>query len=761
MAINTTTLEVTFAGELTDEQIEALTFEFDPALEVEKVERKADVEVAVANAEKTTTVVLTTKEQDPEANYKLVAVNDTELEAPIEVEISEIRSVRAINTTVDKNGTLEFAINGKEKAADLKALNEAGYTVTFNASANVFEGSKPTSTTGVVNAEPGTKFEYQVVISKDGETVAESARQAVEVQDYANTVTAITNVNVDLDGQSINDGQLALGDSARLIVKGTVKGNDDEVTLPATFTVDRPAVLSVDKDGVVTPKAKGTATVTVKSGELTKTITLNVGDARVVDATKSTIDKTSVSIAADKSETIIVELKDQYGLPIAGTVVADNSDADAKVITGEVTVDEPVNDKDGKPIVGKYELTLTAVGKDATGDVVVKVGSTEIGKINVSVKEAGEVAEYKLTADKTEFDLKIDDAGSATSETTLKAYDKNGLETTVEGTFEYESSNKDVVTVDKDSGKVTLSANAKAGDKATIIVKKVAGAFKDPVAQVEFTVVDSTPEITDVTFTSTPAITEATELDLSKILDVKASGSKGDVKVGYTVADDNTLNIYEANSNGTLTQNDEGEITNVKIGEVKLTNSPAGLGVKFTQDGEATAGKATVEVSLVDQTVGGDSPQPAQNKGSFNIAVIDKGNNFKGDTTIDVNLTTITADKEALDKIKAYGFDGNIENLEEKYPKTEDDLKGVKQSPTTLADVAKFLKVQYDATLNTQNIVAKDGKITIDGPLLSAADFKKIKGDKPGAYRLTIDGVAKIAISPDGTATFEALPQKN
>lgn len=104
-AIDATTMEVKIAGELTDAQIAELTFEFDPALEVTKVERKAAEAFRTFAATTSTTVVLTTAEQAADTTYNLVGVNGTDLETKVEVEAPvapglAVESVTAIESTI-------------------------------------------------------------------------------------------------------------------------------------------------------------------------------------------------------------------------------------------------------------------------------------------------------------------------------------------------------------------------------------------------------------------------------------------------------------------------------------------------------------------------------------------------------------------------------------------------------------------------------------------------------------------------------------
>lgn len=314
----------------------------------------------------------------------------------------------------------------------------------------------------------------------------------------------------------------------------------------STFTVQHPGILTIDENGTVNPHAKGETLVTVKVGEHTETITLKVGDTRKVDVEKSTISTTAIEVAAGKKVKVIVDLKDQYGMEFADTVKASNA-TDVSVIESEVTAIQVV--EEGKDIVGQYQLELEAVDESAKGDVIVKAGETVLGKINVTVKVAGEAATYELTTENTEFDLKTAE-GKANKQLTLKAFDLDGLEAQFNAAdFIYESSDKEVITVDEKTGEVTLVAT-EAGKTAKVVAKKVEGALDEQVAEIEFTVIDSTPVITEVTFTSSPALQNTLNVDFSKLASVIATGSKGDVKIAYQLVGNDTLEIVEADAEG-------------------------------------------------------------------------------------------------------------------------------------------------------------------------------------------------------------------
>ncbi|KMY55633.1 hypothetical protein AC623_18255 [Bacillus sp. FJAT-27231] len=125
-AVNDTTIEVTFDGKLTADQVKELEFTFDPALKVEKVELKATASVKAA-AEEKSTVVLTTEKQKEGTTYKLTAVNGTDLKAPVEVKQPEaltVKSVSAVSdievkvgaTSVELPKTVEVTLSDDSKA---------------------------------------------------------------------------------------------------------------------------------------------------------------------------------------------------------------------------------------------------------------------------------------------------------------------------------------------------------------------------------------------------------------------------------------------------------------------------------------------------------------------------------------------------------------------------------------------------------------------------------------------------------------------
>jgi len=96
------------------------------------------------------------------------------------------------------------------------------------------------------------------------------------------------------------------------------------------------------------------------------------------------------------------------------------------------------------------------------------------------------------------------------------------------------SKDEKVAKVNKDT--VELAKTAKAGDTVIVEIIETKGAIVKKLGDVKFHVVDTTPSITEVTFTSEPAITEETKsFDLTSVMNViaKVGGTDETVPVTY------------------------------------------------------------------------------------------------------------------------------------------------------------------------------------------------------------------------------------
>jgi hypothetical protein len=258
-------------------------------------------------------------------------------------------------------------VNDETTNANPEYLRQAGFDVKFvavnenNQAAPIFAGSPSatsTSSTGVLADEvPTGKYTIEVQILKDGKVVV-SDKAVIEVVDLESTVTAIDSVEL-TNNRSTSDTTddfvmksttLVTGESATITdIVGDAAGKKD-VSIPvdlATVESSNPAVVSVDPTTyTLTANAPGTATITVKIGNVTKTVNLTVTNtARKV--AKVTPSESSVKLVLGAYRPINVTAYDQYGDPIG---IDDNAD--------NVTV-------------------LESVPKDASGNDIVKVGSVD------------------------------------------------------------------------------------------------------------------------------------------------------------------------------------------------------------------------------------------------------------------------------------------------------------------------------------------------------------------------------------------------
>ena len=535
-------------------------------------------------------------------------------------DLTNITSVSALTTSVNlTGGKLELAVNGATVATDVAKLTEAGYTVEFKASDAVFTGGSTSATGELKTLAAGTTFKYQVIVSKDGTKVAESALQQVTVQNQAGVVTEISAINLVVTQNNadiaITSGKLATGDVAKVVVMGKtadMSATDKavDITAKVTLSSSKPGVLTVSNDGKISLKGMvGDVVITAKSGDISNTLSVNAGnEARKIDATKTTISPTSLTLATSASKTIEVIAKDQYGDAMAlqandiKTEVANNAD------TAEIAAAVSVSAKGDKE--GKHTFTLTAHASNVgTGTVVVKQNTTKLGEIALTVQKAGEAVSYQLeTADeKYELDAKTP---ATTLDLELIGYDKDGLKTGKidvqdNTTYTFESSDKKVATVDV-NGKVTPVAVG----TATITIYKTADAFKTPVATREITVKDTTPTISSVETKKVRTITTVGSTAFTDIFTINTVDAVG--KKGTAVVDSAT---------GTY---DEIKVGSDKVGKVLVVAQPESSDADyyFTAKAEQNNGL----------TIAGDG------KGQVYVYVLDNAGKQVGEVVIDVDI---------------------------------------------------------------------------------------------------------------------------
>ena len=509
----------------------------------------------------------------------------SEVEEPEEIKVEK---VVAEAQTVDLKDTVTFKINDEKQAITAAELPE-GYKAKFKASKSVFAGATEpslTSTSGVIHEKvaAGTKFDVEIeILDKDNKVVATSKVVKIDVADYSKIVESIERVEAKVNGQDVRLSEIALNDIVDIRVFAKVKNQKDakEIT-DFKLATDKPAVLSVQSDKTLKAKAKGTVELTVEVGEAKSKHTFKVNDSRKVDVKNSSLEPQVMNLAKEKTGEVELIVKDQYNVAMnLETTAIKVKEVETGLLKGPVTV---TKEKEA----GHYTIKLTAGTETKKGELAVTADGTEIGKVKVDVQKAGDEAEtYKASVKNAQFDKAKN--GNRTQTVTLRAFDKDGLELAnqpvIDGKkIQLVSTNTKTVTVKENQ--VTLTEQAVAGETVTVNVMKIEGAIEKKLAELKFTVVDSTPVIREVQFTSEPAITEETkDFDLSSIMKVMT-------KDGSTEADVETIFV-------------DGE--GVKKGEVQIqtmTEKPEaayGVGkVSITFDGKPLLEGGPIAVTVKD-----------------------------------------------------------------------------------------------------------------------------------------------------------------
>jgi hypothetical protein len=511
----------------------------------------------------------------------------------------EVKEVVATTDRVDNDTDkqyLEFTVNGEKLTVDY--LTEAGYTVEFQTTKPAWvNGSTGEFIEDATGVAVGEKFAYRVVISKNGNVVAESPLKEVTVIDTASVAKEITSYKLTHSGDvEIKSGKISLSDTAVAItdVKGTLLNGSKDQALTPTFKSSNEKVAVIDSSGNITPIAPGNVTFTITAGDATVTVPVTiVADER--KATSVTATKTSVSLAAGTETTVELTVKDQFGDPVkgfdldgtsgSGLDITDVKDS-TKVIATVSGASGSKSDIEATDENGKTTLYIKA---DATntgdGKLEIKDGTTLLSTISVKVGALGTAKTYKLELADASKDTTLDVYTGETKDNEVEfyynqyneagllmgpvvganAWDEDGVSGSSDvGTYSVVSSDTNVVdvAVEETTGKIKVTAK-KAG---TAKVKVLQGTV--PVAEVTITVVDSTPKVTAVTFEKDLKITTTDgELDLDTAVlkpsnialsgGTKSASIDADGKVyielgttpGYTTNEDILLGTIKVTSN--------------------------------------------------------------------------------------------------------------------------------------------------------------------------------------------------------------------
>ncbi|MFC2947528.1 S-layer homology domain-containing protein [Virgibacillus sediminis] len=366
-AVSSTEIEVTFDGELTDEEIAELSFDFNPDLEVTKVERKAE-EATLADTHATTTVVLTTEVQAADTQYTLEAVNGAVLEAPVVVEAPDTEApVLAVD------GETEISVeNGAE-------LTLPTVTATDNVDEEVEVTSEITDAEGNVLEEIDTTqagtYTVTYTATDAAGNVAEEVVVTVEVAEAPPAVESVsainaTTVEVELNRELAEDEVLpTFTFDGEVVAEENISVDGSTVTLSG---------LSLEDDSV---NPDGYNLTVVGEGEEELYNDTVVYDANELESL-STETVSPINAVVGEEVSVTYTLKDEDGDPIAGEDVRVRANFNGNVVEEQVlTSDEngevtfTYSEVDG----GAHNVSAVALSQPTLRDSSVNIDWVETG----------------------------------------------------------------------------------------------------------------------------------------------------------------------------------------------------------------------------------------------------------------------------------------------------------------------------------------------------------------------------------------------
>lgn len=620
------------------------------ALKAEDVTLAGNVVASVTTTGSKATV--TFQNGFPLDTEQTVKVGDKEFKFTYSIE--EIKSVTLDAKTFDddtEGQILTFKINGA--IADTEWLRQAGYTVNYvaanenNAAANIFEGASSTSSTGLLDDEITVgDYSVEIQVSKDGKVVV-SDKETITIADLESTTTAIDSVELTTDpaGVVLNSTTLVTGEVANITeITGDAAGKKD-VELPvgaAEVTSSNPAVISVNGQQL-TANVAGTATITIKIGETTKTINLTVESA-AREVAKVTPSESTVKVVEGKTRTIEVTALDQYGDPIAvagGDITEDIPENASSVDL--VTADDLVTLADGETaagylIQGDEKGNGTIIFKDADNKVV--------GQIAVQVtdvdNEGSTKVEHQIATTPVDYTFDV----GASEDYQVSIFNTNGFYNGAKtlnviepaaGELFVESADEDVATVTLEGTGVRVTGESEG--KTDITFKNEAGQV---VHKITVTIEEEDVTITKVNFKAAATVDYAGKtVSVEDVLDVRVDGDSDPIVYGV---EHNANTIAKVRLDETTVDELVLYIDDNGDGELDATpgdDTILGAVTAEVLSGSETATPATPIAAITDITFGGGSYTTASgDKGTILFRVLVDGDD--ANTTYEVSEAVAT-----------------------------------------------------------------------------------------------------------------------
>lgn len=454
-------------------------------------------------------------------------------------------------------------------------MRQAGYEVNFVSKNTdkagphgIFKAADPTTSKTGELADVNTVGDYvvEIQITKDGRVVV-SDTKTISIIDVESTTSALKTVKFKVGEIELNSTTLVVDDKAKIFeIIGDAAGKKD-VKLPvssAKVTSSNPAVISVDGD-TLTANSVGTSTITVKVGDISKTINMTVANkARAVE--KVTAYESTAKVVEGQTRSIEVTAVDQYGDPIeldGSEIYVDNPDT-AKVDEDE----EVVTNEKGK---GTYKVKGLEKG---TGSILFKKKDENgaiIGKIAVQVTDVDNITSEKVEHTTVKALKTTVEKGKTTDPYQVSQFNSNGFyngpATLGAGGYVVESANDKVATVASTGNSFTITG-VKAGT-TDITVKDDKGFVKH---KLTITVTEEKNVITKVNFKDQVTIDYVGKvIEVADVLDVREQEGTDDAIVygiEHNVATVNKVRITDDNKLY-IDKNDDGDFDTAD-GDIQL-----------------------------------------------------------------------------------------------------------------------------------------------------------------------------------------------
>ncbi|WP_077214856.1 S-layer homology domain-containing protein [Bacillus dakarensis] len=646
----TTTVEVQF-----NQAVEAFDRN-DVVIEDEDEDRIFVKSVELAEDGKSASLELYDALKDETSYDFTINAGEEELSYTLDFVLGEVSEILASSKTIDPS---------KDYEIEYTVLTDTGVDVTEETDVTFNDDRSDVDTsTGVIVAndlEDGQSVFVEIVagdVKSKRIKITANDGEATEFSAYS----VVSEPVGDLDAWNADDFEadhdIAIGQNGLSLDVLFLDQYGEEAAETIKFESLSPSILVVDEaTGELTARKVGTADVKVTMGDVTKVVKIDVVAEAKFDALEirndegDAITNLAINPDVDENETVTVQLVDQYG---------EDFSASEEDLTVEVKGDSVEVDQEGEgrtTTSGALVLNLTAVDGE-TGKTTITV-KNEDGKIvetlEVSIEEAGEIADYKLEGLK-EIDLygSSDDDEDTVSETTLQVFpvDEDDVKTAGAVEAEYVVVDEDGTEIDSATGtSVSLGFGSELAvtETGTYTLKVTVGALE--VINTEFEVVD-TEAAYELTQTEDEIVVDNTTnlfAEIQAALEITQDGDTVDSSniTSFSVVSDKKAVIADS-ADASFTLDDE------NAAEVVLSEGTATLFVD-----EVVINGKTVEVDYQFDVTVEDVFAPA----AQSMVIADQNSNSTLDAGETVTITftealsgeSVAAVKAALEGMEKFG----------------------------------------------------------------------------------------------------------